>query len=67
MPTPPFSQHRRDWLDEISGLFKASKKEKTLRSPNRIDIAREGSIKSTFSYGSSSGSSFVSTSTTKED
>jgi len=25
MPTPPFSQDRRDWLSEISGLFSARK------------------------------------------
>jgi hypothetical protein len=25
MPTPPFSQDRRDWLTEISGLFTTKK------------------------------------------
>jgi hypothetical protein len=32
MPTPPFSQHRRDWLEEVSGLFskKGARKDKAI-------------------------------------
>jgi hypothetical protein len=32
MPTPPFSQHRRDWLEEVTGLFskRPAKKDKTV-------------------------------------
>ena len=29
MPTPPFSQDRRDWLSEISGLFSLQKTKNT--------------------------------------
>jgi hypothetical protein len=32
MPTPPFSQNRRDWLQEISGLFAKKSKETTSRA-----------------------------------
>jgi hypothetical protein len=44
MPTPPFSQDRRDWLTEISGLFGAKKKNQTANkevktiSKNRLDV-----------------------------
>jgi hypothetical protein len=31
MPTPPFSQDRRDWLSEISGLF-SQRKTKDIKS-----------------------------------
>lgn len=33
MPTPPFSQDRRDWLSEISGLF-SHQKSKSLKQTN---------------------------------
>ena len=34
MPTPPFSQHRRDWLEEVSGLFskKSTRKDKNVNA-----------------------------------
>jgi len=54
MPTPPFSQDRRDWLTEVSGLFASKKKpiaNKHLKSTNSLALTN------------SSSSSFRSTST----
>jgi hypothetical protein len=40
MPTPPFSQNRRDWLDEVLGLIvrkpKKSTVEFTIPVPNLL-------------------------------
>ncbi len=55
MPTPPFSQDRRDWLSEVSGLFASKKKpvaKNQLKSANTLILTP-----------SSSSSSFRSTST----
>lgn len=54
MPTPPFSQDRRDWLTEVSGLFASKKKpiaNKQLKSTASLSLTN------------SSSSSFRSTST----
>jgi hypothetical protein len=42
MPTPPFSQDRRDWLTEIFGLFtKKNKGKDTAKSahPAKLNVA----------------------------
>lgn len=31
MPTPPFSQDRRDWLDEVLGLIARKRKHSTVK------------------------------------
>jgi hypothetical protein len=42
MPTPPFSQDRRAWLSEISGLFSSSQRKtkdiSTTRSISTVDL-----------------------------
>ena len=40
MPTPPFSQDRRDWLSEISGLFSQRKTKdiKSTASTSTVDL-----------------------------
>ncbi len=51
MPTPPFSQDRRDWLDEVFGLIAPRKGkgkaknlgQKELGSSSSLDLKSKGS------------------------
>jgi hypothetical protein len=47
MPTPPFSQDRRDWLTEISSLFSQKKKSTGTSTTNhRLDNRISGACDS---------------------